>query len=65
MRSTSRLIVTLIIAFLAGALVGYVQSQRALANCKSQNRELAKDLGNAVTRGITLEANLNLCKENK
>lgn len=59
-----KLVISMMIALIVGVFIGHYRSRRALTICKAQNIELARDLGNAINRGMTLETNLNLCKGN-
>jgi hypothetical protein len=60
-----KLSVCVVLAIGFGYLVGRYHSRQLLAHCQQQNAMFTNDLNRAVTRGVILETNLTLCKENK
>lgn len=50
-----------VLAFAAGMFWNHKQLNR----CQLENKKLVNDLAHAVQRGVTMEANLNLCREQK
>lgn len=53
----------IVLAFVAGWLIEWRLSHNALSRCQAQNEVLTNDLMHAVGRGVLLETNLTLCKE--
>lgn len=62
-RSLHHLILSLLFVLAFGA--GYMIGARGLGRCRALNKTLTEDLSRAVVRGITAEANLIQCKEQK
>ena len=58
-------LICVVIGMAFGYIVGSHHSASALAQCREQNAVLTNDLTGAVKRGVILETNLILCKENK
>ena len=48
-----------------GYLVGRWQSSTQLQICRQKNERLSDDLVRTIARGMTVEAQLNMCKERR
>lgn len=57
------LLILIILSLTLAFEVGYILGAREVQSCEARNQMLFDDLSVAVKRGVILETNLSLCKE--
>ena len=55
----------MVLVLLVGVAIGYLLFHGDLDQCRRENAQLSADLTRAVTRGVAVETQLNLCREGR
>lgn len=62
MKASRNNLIALIVAAILAFVSGYATAISHMRKCEAENRLLRDDLGRAVTKGIAVQAHLEMCQ---